>query len=80
MMNSPITTTLFARKLVQCEFGAFFIYPMHDQTIEAIWQDLKHRELLDQILGDATASDEAKFLACEVFFKKIFYFCKGIRQ
>lgn len=63
-------TESFARKLVAREFGEFFIYPMHDQTIEKIWADSRNHQLLDNILDDATVSDEAKFLACEVFFKK----------
>jgi hypothetical protein len=63
-------TEPFARKLIAREFGEFFIYPMHDQTIEKIWADSRNHQLLDNILDDATVSDEAKFLACEVFFKK----------
>jgi hypothetical protein len=65
-----MNTAAFAKKLTEREFGRFFIYPMHNQTIERIWQDTSHHQLLDQILDDALVSDEAKFLACEVFFKK----------
>lgn len=69
-MNTESSTASFARKLVAREFGEFFIYPMHDETIERIWSDSSHHQLLDQILDDATVSAEAKFLACEVLFKK----------
>jgi hypothetical protein len=69
-MDGENITASFARKLVAHEFGEFFIYPMHDQTIENIWSDSSNHKLLDNILDDATVSDEAKFLACEVFFKK----------
>jgi hypothetical protein len=69
-MNGEINTASFAKKLTDREFGEFFIYPMHDQTIDKIWSVPSHHRLLDDILGDATISNEAKFLACEVFFKK----------
>ncbi len=69
-MNTESSTASFARKLVAREFGEFFIYPMHDETIENIWSDSTNHQLLDNILDDATVSDEARFLACEVFFKK----------
>ena len=69
-MNTKTSTASFAKKLIAREFGEFFIYPMHDQTIEKIWSDSSNHQLLDDILDDATISDEAKFLVCEVFFKK----------
>jgi hypothetical protein len=69
-MNTESTTASFARKLADREFGEFFIYPMHDQTIEKIWEDPENRELLDNVLDDSTISNEARFLAAEVFFKK----------
>jgi len=69
-MNTKTSTASFAEKLITREFGEFFIYPMHDQTIEKIWSDSSNHQLLDDVLDDATISDEAKFLACEVFFKK----------
>jgi hypothetical protein len=69
-MNTKSSTASFAKKLVAREFGDFFIYPMHDETIENIWSDSTNHQLLDNILDDPTVSDEAKFLACEVFFKK----------
>ena len=68
--SAKINTASFAKKLTDREFGEFFIYPMHDQTIDKIWSDPSHHQLLDDILDDATTSNEAKFLACEVFFKK----------
>lgn len=69
-MNTESTTAAFARKLTDREFGEFFIYPMHDETIDRIWRDPENRELLDDVLNDTTISNEAKFLAAEVFFKK----------
>jgi hypothetical protein len=69
-MDIDMNTASFAKKLTERELGDFFIYPMHDQTIERIWRDASHHQLLDKILSDTTVSDEAKFLACEVFFKK----------
>lgn len=68
------STGSFAEKLVAREFGDFFVYPMHDETIEKIWSDSRNPQLLDTILDDDTVSDEAKFLACEVFFKKDIFF------
>ena len=69
-MNTANRTASFARKLVARQFGDFFIYPTHDQTIEKIWSNRRNHRLLDNILDDPSVSDEAKFLACEVFFKK----------
>jgi len=69
-MNTKTNTASFANKLIAREFGEFFIYPMQDRTIDKIWSDSSNHQLLDNILDDATISDEAKFLACEVFFKK----------
>lgn len=68
-MNTE-TTASFAHKLVDRTFGEFFIYPMHDQTIDRIWADPENRPLLDSVLADTSISSEAKFLAAEVFFKK----------
>lgn len=67
---TAITPAAFAQKLVDREFGDFFIYPQHDQTIDRVWLEAAPPQLLDQILDDATLSTEAKFLACEVLFKK----------
>ncbi len=69
-MSSATTTASFARKLTDWEFGDFFVYPMHDQTIDKIWSDQDNHQLLDNILDDPGVSGEAKFLACEVLFKK----------
>jgi hypothetical protein len=67
---------VFSKKLTNREFGQFFIYPMHDQTIEKIWQDSSNREFLDQLLDDTEIPCETKFLACEVFFKKDILFMR----
>jgi hypothetical protein len=69
-MNIETDTAAFAKKLTDREFGEFFIYPMHDQTIDRIWEDPGNRQLLDKVLDDDAISNEAKFLACEVFFIK----------
>src|SRR6185295_13626704 len=69
-MNAQSSTASFARKLLAGEFGAFFIYPMHDETVDAIWSDERNHQLLDDVLNDPTVPNKAKFLACEVFFKK----------
>ena len=69
-MNAQTSTASFARKLLAGEFGEFFIYPMHDETVDAIWSDERNHQLLDDVLNDATLPNKAKFLACEVFFKK----------
>lgn len=75
-MNTENSTAAFAEKLVAREFGESFIYPMHDETIEKIWSDSRNHQLLDNILEDDTVSDEARFLACEVFFKKDILFMR----
>jgi hypothetical protein len=69
-METESNTRRFAKQLVAREFGEFFIYPMHHQTIEKIWSDPRNHHLLDNILDDPKVSDLAKFLACEVLFKK----------
>jgi hypothetical protein len=63
-------TAAFAKKLVGGEFGEFYIYPMHDETIDKIWADEKNHQLLDDILYNDGIDMEAKFLASTVFFKK----------
>jgi hypothetical protein len=65
-----MNTSSFAKKLTGREFGEFFIYPMHDETIEKIWSEPENHQLLDEVLSDESVSDEAKFLACVVFFKR----------
>ena len=75
-MNAQPDTASLARKLVAREFGEFFIYPRHDETIENIWSDSRNHQLLDDVLNDPTISYEAKFLACEVFFKKDILFMR----
>jgi hypothetical protein len=72
--NIKNRTAAFAEKLVARQFGEFFIYPMHDETIEKIWSDSRNHQLLDDVLEDEDVSGEAKFLACEVFFKKDIFF------
>lgn len=69
-MNVTSDTVYFAEKLTDREFGEFFVYPMHDRTIDRIWSNPSHHQLLDDILDDDMISSKAKFLACEVFFKK----------
>lgn len=75
-MSAENTKSAFAEKLVAREFGEFFIYPMHDKTIEKIWSDPRNHQLLDNVLDDDTTTDEAKFLVCEVFLKKDIFFMK----
>jgi hypothetical protein len=75
-MNAQTETASFAKKLVAREFGEFFIYPMHDETIENVWSDPRNRQLLDDVLNDPTISHETKFLACEIFFKKDILFMR----
>jgi hypothetical protein len=69
-MRTETDAVTLAKELVARKFGEFFIYPMHNQTIDVIWSDPKNHALLDTILFDDHISLEAKFLACEVFFKK----------
>jgi hypothetical protein len=69
-METKTNIDRFAEKLVSGKFGEFFIYPMHDQTIDKIWSDPRNHQLLEKILDDPDISDLAKFLACEVLFKK----------
>lgn len=75
-MNIETDPAAFAGKLINREFGEFFIYPMHDETIERIWGDPKNRQLLDTLLESPTIPVEAQFLACEVFFKKDILFMR----
>src|SRR5438445_541088 len=69
-MNNEIKTKALAKKLLAREFGEFFIYPMHDQTIDLVWSSLSTHQLLDTVVDDDTIEMEARFLACEVLFKK----------
>lgn len=69
-MPDKTETLSFVKDLIMGKFGEFFTYPIHNQTIEKIWQDSNNHVILDNILIDNTISDEAKFLACEIFFKK----------
>lgn len=73
-MDDHDAVKAFAKKLVAREFGEFFIYPMHDETIGSIWSDPANRQLLDQVIEDDQVSTEARFLACEVFFKNDIFF------
>lgn len=75
-MDTQTNTASFAKKLEAREFGEFFIYPMHDETIENVWSDSRNHHLLDDILNDPTISHEAKFLACEILFKKDILFMR----
>ncbi len=70
------TTAEFARKLVDRTFGEFFIYPMHDRTIDNIWDNPDNRPLLDSVLADTSISSEARFLAAEIFFRKDILFMR----
>lgn len=69
-MNLKTDITHFAKDLVARKMGEFFIYPMHDQTIEKIWQNSHYHSLLDGVLNDNAIPVEAKFLVCEIFFIK----------
>lgn len=68
-MNPQTKNGIFAQKLVDRKFGDFFIYPMHDETLDSIWQDQANHKLLEDIIEDDSISDEAKFLACVVLDK-----------
>jgi hypothetical protein len=59
-----------AEKLISREYGEFFIYPMHDETIDKIWENTNDHALFDNILSDSSINFEAKFLVCEIFFRK----------
>lgn len=67
-------THVFAEKLTQGNLGEFFFYPMHDNTIEKIWQDENNHDLLNKVIEDHSTSTKSKFLACEVLFKKDIHF------
>ena len=68
-MNPKTKHGIFAQQLVDRKFGNFFIYPMHDETIDSIWRDPANHKLLEDIIEDDSVSDEAKFLACVVLDK-----------
>jgi hypothetical protein len=75
-MKDEAKVATFSKELVARKFGEFFIYPMHNETIDAIWKDSYNHKLIDKILLDSTnnVTVEAKFLACEIFFKKDIFF------
>lgn len=73
-MNTKNDTLTFSNQLVNQKFGDFFIYPMRDNTIDSIWKDSSHHILLDNIIEDTDIPIKAKFLACEIFFKKDIFF------
>ncbi|MFT6502551.1 MAG: hypothetical protein ACJASQ_002678 [Crocinitomicaceae bacterium] len=75
----------FANQLINRSFGEFFIYPMHDNTINTIWSDTNNHVLMDRIMTASDISMEAKFLVCEIYFKKDHrflerYFIKDIAE
>jgi len=78
-MNSNATSEaqLLARRLIAREFGAFFEYPQHDRTVDAVWADPKNHGLLAEIARTPTMPAEARFLACEVLFRKDILFLQG---
>jgi hypothetical protein len=67
-------TKAFANQLINEEFGEFFIYPMHNTTIDEIWSDTSNHSLMDSIMNDPDISMEAKFLVCEICLTKDRYF------
>lgn len=68
---------LLAQRLIAREFGPFFEYPQHDRTVDAVWADPKNHSLLAEIARTATMPAEARFLACEVLFRKDILFLQG---
>ena len=68
---------LLARRLIAREFGALFEYPHHDRTVDAVWADPKHHGLLAEIVRTTAMPAEARFLACEVLFRKDIMFLQG---
>jgi len=66
-----------ARRLIAREFGPFFEYPQHDRTVDAVWADPEHHGLLAEIVRTTTMPAEARFLACEVLFRKDILFLQG---
>lgn len=75
-MSGDADMASFARRLTGREFGEFFVYPAHDQTVDRIWEDATARQLLDRVLNDPSTSNEARLLACEVLFKKDILFMR----
>lgn len=75
-MNTESPAISLARKIVNREFGEFFVYPMHDQTIDRIWENPEHHQILNTILDDTSISSEARFLAAEVLFQKDLFFTR----
>lgn len=60
-----------SKNLTNNSLGDFFNYAVRDEKIDNIWKDKKNRKLLDKILVSPETSGKAKFLACEIFFKKV---------
>lgn len=69
-MKNKIHLKTFVKSLVERKFGEFFIYPIHNETINKIWNDTTNHKLLDEVLNGTNTSNEAKFLASEVLFQK----------
>ncbi len=65
---------VLAQQLIDFQFGEMFICPMHDQTINNIWEASEEGALLDKILNDPEVPEKAKYIACVTFFKKDIFF------
>lgn len=64
----------FAQKLIDYAWGEMFYYPSHEEIIDSIWDDSHEGDLLDKILWDKNIDKKARFITCEVFFRKDVFF------
>lgn len=81
--ENPMTTTGkdpddMASKLISGAYGEFFNYAVHDATIAAVWGEPDSLARLEAIVQDEGAPMMARFLACEVLFKKHFIFVRDV--
>jgi hypothetical protein len=71
-------THQLARKLIDRAYGEMFVYPSHDQTIDAIWNEPGNAQVLEALVEDTEQPLQARFLACEVLFAKDFTFTSRV--
>lgn len=63
-----------ARDLDRDAYGATFLWPQHDATIEAIWSKPGNPALLEALIDDRAAPGKARLVAAEVLFLRDYSF------
>jgi hypothetical protein len=65
-----MTRDELARKLIDGEYGLFFYYPQHADTIARVWGDAESRPMLEELVNDDDAPGKARFIAAEILFAR----------